>query len=156
MRTAPQDYRATISVTTSKAEAFHAVTSQMAQWWTTPTEGELAKVGDTATVRFLPEYGFWTFEATVVEPEERLEMLCVDAHHKVEGQPEAIDREWLGTRIIWEFKSFGDETEVSMINDGLPPELNCWGICLDGWDHFFKNSLKAFLNGESPSPHSVT
>ena len=155
MSTRTNNYHASILVSKSKAEAFRAVAEQMDRWWTTTTEGELARVGSKVTVRFLPDFGFWTFEATVVDPEDCLEMLCVDAHHKVEGQPEAIDREWVGTKIIWEFNNIGDQTEVTMIHDGLTPELNCWGICLDGWDHFFKNSLKAFLNGDTPSPHSM-
>lgn len=156
MTTKATDYRASITVAASKADAFHAVTKQMDQWWTTTTEGDLDQVGDKTTVRFLPDFGFWTFEAALVKSGERLEMLCVDAHHKVEGQPEEIDREWLGTTIIWDFSSVDGKTEVTMTHDGLTPELNCWDICLDGWDHFFKNSLKAFLNGEPPSPHSMT
>lgn len=150
-----RNYEATIVVSAPRDTCFEAVTTQMDRWWTKTTEGGLAGPGDKVTALFPPDYGFWTFEATVFERPDRIEMICTDAHHKVEGQPEEIDQEWLGTKIIWAFRPVGDNTEITMSHDGLTPTLNCWAICLDGWNHFFKNSLKAFLNGEEPSPHTL-
>lgn len=151
-----KNYEETIQVSASQEACFQAVATQMDKWWTRSTEGGLNGVGDKVTARFPPDYGFWTFEATSFERPNRIEMICTDAHHKVEGQPKEIDQEWLGTKIIWEFKTVGDKTEIKMRHDGLTPTLNCWGICLDGWNHFFKNSLKSFLCGEAPSPHVST
>lgn len=151
-----RNYEEIIQVSASHDACFRAVATQMDKWWTQSTEGGMDGVGDKVTARFPPDYGFWTFEATAFERPDRIEMVCIDAHHKVEGQPEEIDREWLGTKIIWEINTVGDKTEIKMTHDGLTPTLNCWGICLDGWNHFFKNSLKAFLSGEEPSPHPST
>ena len=151
-----KNYDESIYVSAPQQACFQALATQMDKWWTLSTEGSLVKVGDKVTARFPPDYGFWTFEATAFERPHRIEMVCIDAHHKVEGQPEEIDQEWLGTRIIWNINPAGDKTEVRMIHDGLTPSLNCWAICLDGWNHFFKGSLKAFLNGKDPTPHSAT
>lgn len=149
-----RNYQEKIVVSASPEAGFAAVATQMNQWWTTSVEGRLAKVGDKLTVRFPPDFGHWTFEAMSLVPGRLIEMICIDAHHKVEGQPKEIDREWLGTRIIWQFDRIGEKTEITLTHDGLTPQLNCWDICLDGWNHFFKTSLRAFLEGEAPSPHT--
>lgn len=150
-----ENYQEKILVSASREDSFHAVATQMDKWWTKTTSGAFEKVGDKLTARFPPDYGHWTFEASVMNQGNRLEMTCVDAHHKVDGQPKEIDQEWLGTSIIWQFETVGDKTEITMTHDGLTPTLNCWDICLDGWNHFFQNSLKAFLDGDQASPHSA-
>lgn len=150
------NYDEIIQVTATEDACFQAVATQMNEWWTQTTEGSLVKVGDKVTARFPPSFGHWTFEAKVFDRPNRIEMVCIDAHHKVEGQPEEIDQEWLGTKIIWDISAAGDKTEIRMTHDGLTPTLNCWDICLDGWNHFFKSSLKAFLDGEKPNPHTST
>ena len=151
----PRNYHETISVDATRVASFDAVATQMNLWWTTITDGRLDHVGDKVTARFPPNHGHWTFEATALDRGARIEMVCIDAHHKVEGQPKEIDKEWLGTKIIWAFDTVGDKTEITMTHDGLTPELICWGICLDGWNHFFKSSLKAYLDGKPPSPYSA-
>ena len=147
-------YQAQIQVAAPPDASFDAVATGMDKWWTTTTTGGLTAVGDRVTARFPPDYGFWTFEAATLEPGRRLEMICVEAHHKVEGQPKEIDQEWLGTRIVWAFDPAGEKTRITMTHEGLTPTLNCWDICLDGWNHFFKSSLKAYLDGGEPSPHA--
>ncbi|SFA95445.1 Activator of Hsp90 ATPase homolog 1-like protein [Poseidonocella pacifica] len=150
-----KNYHASIYVPASQETCFQALATQMDKWWTQSVDGSLTKVGDKVTARFPPDYGYWTFEATSFQRPYRIEMACIDAHHKVEGQPEKIDQEWLGTKVVWSINKVGDNTEIRMVHDGLTPTLNCWEICLDGWNQFFKGSLKAFLNGNEPTPHSA-
>ena len=69
----------------------------------------MTKVGDKVTVRFPPDYGFWTFEATALERPARIEMTCIEAHHKVEGQPKEIDQE------CWEQRLFGASIQLGTI-----------------------------------------
>ncbi|MCG3268798.1 SRPBCC domain-containing protein [Yoonia sp. I 8.24] len=156
MAESTNNYQEKIQVSASQDACFKAVATQMEKWWTETIEGGLKAVGDKVTARFPPDYGYWTFEASVMKGSSRLEMICVDAHHRVEGQPKEIDQEWLGTKIIWEFEVIAGKTEITMTHDGLTPTLNCWGICLDGWNHFLKTSLKAYLDGDEPRPHSYT
>lgn len=155
--TLPSDnYMASIEVSASTEESFDAVATQMRQWWTETIEGELTKLGDNVKAIFPSDYGYWTFKVTAFDRGARIEMVCIEAHHQVEGQPKEIDQEWLGTRINWEFARLGEKTKITLTHHGLTPQLNCWGMCLDGWNHFFKTSLKDFLNGGIASPHRVT
>lgn len=155
-QTSPLNYAATIDVAASPAQSFEAIATQMDQWWTKTTEGQLLSIGDRVKVIFPPHFGFWTFEAVTIEPSHLISMRCVDARHSVEGQPETIEQEWMGTLIHWQFDTLDSGTRISLIHDGLTPQLDCWEICQDGWNHFFKGSLKDFLDGTEPSPHSAT
>ena len=148
-------YAATIEVTAGPDVCFEAITKQMHLWWTETTEGEINEVGDRVKAIFPPGFGFWEFEATALEAAERIELTCIDAEHRVAGQPSEIDKEWLGTRIVWTFENGNGKSRVTLTHHGLTPELNCWDICQDGWDFFFTESLKNFLNGEPASPHTA-
>ena len=150
-----EHYTASIEVSASPEASFEAVAKQMNRWWTETVEGGLNRIGDTVTAIFPPDFGHWTFEAKVVDRYSVLEMVCIDAHHRVEGQPVEIDREWLGTRIVWRFAADGKKTRITLTHIGLTPQLKCWDICLDGWSFFFKESLKSFLNGEAATPHKA-
>jgi len=147
------NYSASIEVSASPDACFEAVAKQMHLWWTETTEGNFNRVGDRVKAIFPPHFGFWEFEATKMDSPLCIEMTCIDAHHHVAGQPAEIDREWLGTRIAWAFEGSDGSTRVTLTHHGLTPELNCWDICQDGWNFFFTESLKSFLNGDAASPH---
>lgn len=150
------NYIASITVSASTDQCFNAITKQMNQWWTETAEGDLTKVGDTVKAIFPPAFGHWTFKATVLDRGARIEIVCIDAHHYVEGKSKEIEQEWLGTRIVWEFASVGEKTKITLTHHGLTPQLNCWDICLNGWNYFFKVSLMDFLNGKMASPHKAS
>lgn len=151
-----ENYTATIEVSASPATSYDAVATKMGDWWTETVEGGLRRAGDTVKAIFPPDFGHWTFEAKTMEHGKAIEMVCIDAHHHVEGEPEEIDREWMGTRIVWEFEERGDKTLITLSHVGLTPQLKCWDICMDGWNFFFKQSLKDYLDGKTASPHSAT
>lgn len=146
-------YSAEIVTDATPEAAFAAVASEMDKWWTTSVEGRFEKPGDKVKVVFPPDFGHWTFKATRMEAPSRIEMECVDARHRVPGQPRDIDREWEGTVIVWEFRGRGAGSEVRMHHRGLTPQLKCWDICVDGWNFFFRSSLKDYLDGKPASPH---
>lgn len=123
-------------------------------WWTKP-DAPLIKLGDRAKFTFPPGKSYWTFEVTLLEPHERIEMTCVEAAHLHEGQPKEIELEWLGTKVIWEISLKGDETDIRIERVGLVPTLLCYDICEAGWDLFFVDSLKTYLNTGVGRPHNA-
>lgn len=147
------DYTRTIEVPATPAQCHEAIAHRMDQWWTTATTGNLAATGNILRVDFPPQFGFWEFRTERIVPNARIEMVCTDARHSVPGQPAEIEREWVGTRIVWEIAPRGSGTEITLTHHGLTPRLVCHGICLDGWDHFFAGSLKAYLETGTGHPH---
>ena len=87
------NYTRTINTTASPERVFQALTGEMDRWWTTETEGALARVGDRIRVDFPPNNGHWVFQAVTLSAGACVELTCIDAHHVVAGQPAEIDKE---------------------------------------------------------------
>lgn len=149
-------YEKTIDVHTTPDRVFLALTAQMNLWWTTHLQGSLESAGDTIKVEFPPNNGHWTFEATALSPGELVELKCIDAYHVVAGQPEDIEKEWLGTTLRWRISAKGHSAQVKFEHQGLTPKLHCYDICHQGWDLFFATSFAAYLNEGTGMPHSAT
>ncbi len=147
-----EHYKKSIVVTVDARAAYNALTVGMEHWWTKP-DAPVQKVGDKAKFPFPPGVSYWTFEATKLVPEQCVEMQCVDAFHKHEGQPEEIEKEWLGTKTIFTIEKEGDKTRISLEHVGLQPKLHCYDICEAGWDFFFLESLQAYLEAGEGKPH---
>lgn len=145
-------FNRTIAVTADAESAYAALTTGFNHWWTNP-EGTIQKVGDQAKFCFPPSVSFWTFEAVKLVPGKYVELLCIEASHKHEGQPKEIETEWLGTRIIWRIDEADGGTTITMRHVGLTPDLLCFDICVTGWDHFYTDSLRAYLSCGVGKPH---
>jgi len=91
-------YSHTISVKNNADNVYQALTKGIEHWWTKPDK-PLIKLGDQAKFTFPPGKSFWTFEATTLKPNTRIEMRCVEALHLHEGQPQEIEQEWLDTIV---------------------------------------------------------
>ncbi|WP_299747716.1 SRPBCC domain-containing protein [uncultured Tateyamaria sp.] len=147
-----QNYRKSIVVTADATAAFNAVTHGVEHWWTRPDQ-PLRHPGDRAKFSFPPGVSYWTFELTHTDDPSRVEWTCVDALHVHEGQPKAIETEWLGTRVIWRISEGAAGTKIELEHDGLTPKLLCYDICEAGWDMFFLESLKKYLDRGQGAPH---
>jgi hypothetical protein len=62
--------------------------------------------------------------------------------------PGSILKEWEGTKLKWRIEKGGNSTRIIFIHEGLTPNLGCYDICETGWDYFFANSLKDYLEKE--------
>lgn len=148
------NYTRTISVNASPETAYAAVTTGFANWWTIPDK-TIQRVGDQANFMFPPGDSYWTLEAVKLDPGTRVEMVCVDAYHLHEGLPPEVEKEWLGTRIVWSIAGKDGHTDITVEHQGLVPSLNCYEVCEAGWDFFFVSSLKAYLDTGIGQPHHV-
>jgi hypothetical protein len=148
-----KDYSKTILVDASPQDAYVALTSGFEKWWTTPDK-PIRVVGDCAVFTFPPGKGSWTFRATNLVPGEHVDLDCIEANHIHEGMPDAIREEWLGTTLSWRIFPEDGKTVIRFVHSGLRPNLHCFDICESGWDYFFVDSLKAYLDTGVGMPHS--
>ncbi len=79
---------------------------------------------------------------------------CIDAFHIQKGMSNDIKTEWLNTQLIWKIKNYGMYREIHFTHLGLEPNLLCFEICKQGWDHFFLVSLPAYLDLARGQPHT--
>lgn len=138
-------YSRTITVNTNPDIAFRALTREIDKWWGAVSNEVNAKV-DTFTAFFDEDATQWTFLITHFEPNSAVDMQCIDAEHVVEGLPESIREEWLGTTLKWRLQEVESGTRINFTHEGLVAELGCYDTCVAGWDYFFVNSLQNYLN----------
>ncbi|WP_262694414.1 SRPBCC family protein [Kordiimonas aquimaris] len=148
------DYNKTIATTADAKTAYAALTTGYQHWWTKP-DRPLQKVGDRAKFTFPPGISFWTFEAMKLELNKHIELRCVVAMHVHEGKAKEIETEWLDTRVIWSIEEKNGVTNITLHHIGLTPDLLCFDICTAGWDFFFTESLKAYLDTGTGTPHKA-
>jgi hypothetical protein len=136
-------YTREILVSNTPSAAYRALTTEFDKWWTASSTPN-TEVGDTVTFRFDPTY--WTMRVTKLTTNQNVELKCIEAHHIHEGLPESILKEWEGTILRWTIQPYRDHTKILFVHEGLVPSLDCYEICEQGWDYFFVDSLKNYLD----------
>ena len=147
-----QHYTRTISVDATPEEVYFALTTGFENWWTS-CNGGFGRVGDRVRFVFPPNVSYWTFEAKTLKPNETVELECIEAHHKIVDKPLASETEWLGSVAQWQIEARSTHTDVRFTHRGLSPDLDCYEVCEAGWNLFFADSLKAYLDTGVGKPH---
>lgn len=142
-------YTREIIVSSTPEAAYLALTTGFNKWWTTGCN-PISETGDKITFRFGPSY--WVMRVNNLIPDNYLELECLEAHHVHEGLPSSILNEWEGTRLKWEILEQGEKIKIVLVHEGLVPSLECYEVCEQGWDYFFVNSLKQYLDTGEGTP----
>jgi hypothetical protein len=140
---AENSYRRQIVVSADPGAVYRALAREMDRWWA-PGATPAQTVGDTVVIAFGRTH--WHLRATHLVPGKRVELACVAAHHVEAGHPDSIREEWLGTTLCWSIEPEGAGSRVTFTHQGLVPALGCYGVCEAGWDHYFLDSLRRYLD----------
>ena len=138
-----------IIVSSTPGAAYKALTTDFDKWWTTGCN-PISQTGDKITFRFGPTY--WVMCANCLVPDNYVELECIEAHHVHDGLPASILNEWKGSKLKWEIQKQDKKTKIVLVHEGLKPSLECYEVCEQGWDYFFVNSLKKYLDTGEGSP----
>tara|TARA_B100001093_G_C26701262_1_gene959206 strand:+ start:428 stop:856 length:429 start_codon:yes stop_codon:yes gene_type:complete len=136
-------YSAALKTSVPATQVYKAITEEMSDWWAS-MDGQFLNLGDQAKTDFGGQ-SYWSFEASVLDEPERIELICHDANHIHEGLSDGIREEWLGTKLIFQITVLDGETRIDFTHEGLVQELECFQVCKAGWDHYFLRSLKDYL-----------
>jgi len=107
-------------------------------------------VNDQITFNFGPTY--WEFRANIIAP-DYIELECIEAHHVHDGLPSSITKEWEGTILKWKIQKQDENTKITLTHQGLIPSIDCYEICEEGWDYFFVQSFKMYLDEGKGMPY---
>lgn len=143
------NYTREIVVSSTPISAYDALTTGFGKWWTTDCN-LVSETGDKITFKFGTSY--WVMRAISLIPEKLVELKCIEAHHVHDGLPSSILNEWKGSKLRWEIQKQGEKTKITLVHVGLEPSLECYEVCEQGWDYFFVNSLKQYLDTGEGSP----
>ena len=130
----PQNYTATIVANVTAEKAFENI-NHVSAWWASDIEGSSEKLDDVFTVTFGDT--FVTFRIIEAVPGKKITWLVTDCYlHWLTDKTE-----WANTKVSFEISEAGDATQINFTHIGLLPEVECYDMCVKGWDFFVKQSL---------------
>lgn len=135
-----KNYNCSIIVNTNANETIEAI-SRVNEWWVKNTEGKTEKFDDVFVVRFNAE-AFVTFKITEFEKDTKVVWTVTDCY-----LPRLKDKtEWNNTQAVFEISNENDMTKINFTHIGIVPEIECYDMCVKGWDLYVKGSLANYLN----------
>ncbi len=143
MQPKPDNYRFSCQTPLSASRASE-IALNLGLWWG-EAEGRLQEVGDRLVMGFPGHKTTWSFELQKLEPGKSIELYCYQAHHLHDDLPETIREEWKDTRLVFHFKPQGESCIVDFEHQGLDSQLDCFEVCVQGWQHYLEGSLRKFL-----------
>jgi len=134
-----ENFTRSISVNISAAEAMNKI-SKLTDWWGVTFSGTCEKQND----KFLIKMGGDSFfNMTVAEllPRKKIVWLVTDCN-----MPWYSDKkEWLHTKLIFDFTECNGLTTLTFTHQGLTPAIECYKDCEPGWNHWITRSLFSYL-----------
>ena len=141
-------YSNQISINVKPELVFKAITKEIDKWWT-ELSNKINKVGDQLIVHF-EDSTFWKIDVIEFIPNSSIEWYVESANHNLENL--SRKDEWEMTRIKWEINENENGSTLTLIHDGLIPNLECYNICKAGWNYFL-GSLKDYLESGKGRPY---
>jgi len=141
------DFTSTIVVDQSPGEVFDAVVN-VRGWWSTGIVGPTERLND----EFLFEVeGIHRSTQRLVEvvPDRRVVWLVTDACMTFLED----EREWVGSRVIFDICEKDGRTQLTFTHEGLAPEVECFDACAPAWTQYVQNSLFSLITTGVGNPN---
>lgn len=142
-----KNYQNQISTKSNIENVFIALTKNIDKWWTRDFEGTADKIGDEFTITFGTTFKSMKVEELITN--KKIVWKCIDALIDITELPN--NKEWIGTKIIWEIESINQNVEIKITHLGLNKEVACFDICNQGWNSFLE-SLRLLLEENKGKP----
>ena len=134
-----KDLTITILVDKSPEEAFKAI-NNVRGWWGEGITGGTEKLHDEFIYRH-EDIHYSKHKLIEVVPSQKVVWLTTDSTLTfIKDQ-----KEWVGTKVIFEITKQGNQTAITFTHQGLTPEVECIDACTEGWTYYI-NSLKKLID----------
>jgi hypothetical protein len=141
-----QNYMATLTVSQTANEVFKHINS-VSKWWTENSEGDSENLNGVFTVDF-GDNNFVTHKLIEVIPNKKVVWLVTDCYLSWFKDK----TEWTNTKMSFEISTKGNSTQISFTHIGLVPEVECYDMCVKGWDQYVKGSLFKLITEGTGQP----
>ena len=134
------DFSCSLVVNIPPETIYLALNENLHLWWTEKIEWG----HDQFTVYFGGTHKRFSTQSVLYNGGDfHLVWHCVDAnllHPDVENP-----QEWIGSQILWSVTEKNRSSTINLTHKGLNNTLQCYDICVGGWNFFFQDSLKNYL-----------
>ena len=141
-----EDYHCSITANITAKEAMEGI-SRVSEWWVKSFEGSAQKLGDVFTIRF-GEPSTVNFKITEYDAGKKVVWLVTNCYLDFLKDK----TEWTNTTIIWELEEKNKATEIHFTHVGIVPGVECYDMCVKGWDQYVKGSLVKLLTEGKGAP----
>ena len=145
-------YQHSLVIAAPPAVVYAALTSAagLRGWWTQDCDIS-QQVGEEHYFRFGPHYKTMRIER--LEPEREVHWHGTEAHIAM-PQFKRKD-EWVGTDLVFRLQAQGPgQTRLDFEHIGLLPELECYELCRQGWQHYL-GSLQQYAETGRGTPYET-
>ena len=144
-----EDYNATLVVSQSANEVFKSINS-VSKWWTENLTGDTENLDGIFTVDF-SDGNFVTHKLIEVIPNNKVVWLVTDCYLSWFNDK----TEWTNTKMSFEISTKGTSTQMSFTHIGLVPEVECYDMCVKGWDQYVNGSLLKLITEGEGQPQKI-
>ncbi len=147
-KTIEKDFTTTIVVDESAKAVFDAI-NNVRGWWSQEVEGDTDKLNSEFKYHYRDVH---ICKMRIVEfiPEKKVVWLVLENHFNfIKDQ-----REWVGTKVIFEISQKGGKTELHFTHQGLVPDYECFDICFKAWTQYIQESLVSLITTGKGQPNS--
>jgi|RhiMetdeSRZDD1v2_1073273.scaffolds.fasta_scaffold08183_7 uncharacterized protein YndB with AHSA1/START domain len=141
------DFTTTLVVDQTPNEVFNAITN-VRGWWSEEIEGGTEKLNDEFRYHF-KDVHLCKIKLIEVVPDKKIVWLVIDNYFNFTKD----NREWKGTKVIFEISQKDNKTHLRFTHEGLVPEYECYDICRNGWSNYINNSLRNLINTGKGQPN---
>ncbi len=138
-KTIEKDFATTIVVNESPKAVFDAI-NNVRGWWSQEIEGDTDKLNSEFRYHYRDVH---ICKMKIVEfiPEKKVVWLVLENHFNfIKDQ-----REWVGTKVIFEIYQKDGKTELHFTHLGLVPDYECFDICFKAWTQYIRESLASLI-----------
>ena len=141
-----QNYTATIEVKAPAEKAFKSI-NNVSEWWSENLEGRSHELNDVFTIHF-NENNFVTHKIVEFVTGKQVVWQVTDCY--LEWLQDK--KEWQNTRMSFEISAKDNSTQINFTHIGLVPEVECYDMCVKGWDQYVKGSLLKLITEGKGQP----
>jgi hypothetical protein len=143
---ANKNYNATLTVNQTANAVFKSINS-VSKWWMENLEGDSENLNGVFTVDF-GDNNFVTHKLIEVVPDKKVVWFVTDCYLSWFKDK----TEWTNTKMSFEISTEGNSTQISFTHIGLVPEVECYDMCVKGWDQYIKGSLFKLITEGTGQP----